>query len=86
MVGIWMQDWVGSYAFDEGTRLLWDWKLNTTAYDDWNGMVDGWAADGVKPFIYINPYFAKINPITTEPFDQWAEGDANGYFVKNPQG
>ena len=40
MVGIWMQDWVGEYAFPEGTRLLWNWQLNRDWYYDWDGMVD----------------------------------------------
>lgn len=28
MVAVWMQNWAGQYKFEEGTRLLWNWKLN----------------------------------------------------------
>ena len=56
MVGIWMQDWVGEFTYPEGTRLIWNWQLKTDWYYDWDNMVDNWAKDGVRPFIYINPY------------------------------
>lgn len=61
MVGIWMQDWVGQHDFPEGTRLLWNWQLNYDQYPNWNEMVDEWAVDGVKPFIYINPYISDLS-------------------------
>ncbi len=32
MKAIWMQDWVGTYEFDEGVRLLWNWQLNRHNY------------------------------------------------------
>lgn len=60
MVGLWMQDWVGQKQFDEGVRLLWNWQLNREHYPEWDRMVDDWAQDGVKPFIYINPYIANL--------------------------
>jgi len=63
MVGIWMQDWVGQHKFPEGTRLLWNWQLNTSWYTDWDRMVDGWAEDGCRPFIYINPYIADLSDV-----------------------
>jgi alpha-glucosidase len=56
LVGIWMQDWVGEHTYAEGTRLIWNWQLKKDWYYDWDNMVTNWAADGVKPFIYINPY------------------------------
>jgi alpha-glucosidase len=61
MVGIWMQDWVGQYKFSEGTRLLWNWQLNRDYYYDWDGLCDKWQQDGVKPFVYINPYIADLS-------------------------
>lgn len=56
MVGIWMQDWVGEHTYPEGTRLVWNWQLKQDWYPEWDRMVSDWAVDGVKPFIYINPY------------------------------
>ena len=61
MVGIWMQDWVGEHTYDEGTRLIWNWQLNKDWYYDWDNMVTQWSLDGVKPFIYINPYIQKVD-------------------------
>lgn len=29
---VWMQDWVGTYKFPEGVRLLWNWALNRHHY------------------------------------------------------
>jgi len=46
-------------------------------------MVDEWATDGVRPLIYINPYIANLTATGDLRQDQFAEGDANGYFVKN---
>lgn len=46
-------------------------------------MVDEWAEDGVRPFIYINPYIANLTGTEGIRQDQFAEGDSNGYFVKN---
>ena len=86
MVGIWMQDWVGEHDFREGTRLLWNWQLNTEWYYDWDRMVDGWEADGCKPFIYINPYIADLSDVDAIRQHQYQIGDEKGYFVKNADG
>lgn len=87
MVGIWMQDWVGQYNFPEGTRLLWNWQLNREWYYDWDNMVSTWALDGVKPFIYINPYIADLSDFMTNLRENlFAIGEQNGYFVKNKDG
>jgi len=86
IVGLWMQDWVGSYPFPEGVRLLWDWELNREFYPQWDEMIDEWNADGARPFLYINPYLSKQNPYTGELQDKWAFADTNDYFVKNAAG
>ena len=46
-------------------------------------MVSDWAKDGVRPMIYINPYFANLtgNPDIKTNYFQFL--DENGYFVKN---
>ena len=82
IVAVWMQDWVGTKEFPEGVRLMWNWKLNKQFYPNWNDMVQKWALDGVKPMVYINPYFANLtDPSITE--NLFLEGDQKGYFVKN---
>ena len=47
----------------EGERLLWNWQLNRTHYYDWENMTASWAADGVKPMVYMNPFFANLSNI-----------------------
>jgi len=83
LVGVWMQDWVGEHWFPEGSRLLWNWKLNRNWYDDWDRMVDDWAKDGVRPLIYFNPYIANLTDIEGPASNQFKEGVENDYFVKN---
>lgn len=64
MKAIWMQDWVGTDKLPvQGERLLWNWQLNRTHYYDWENMTAAWAADGVKPMIYVNPHFANLSDI-----------------------
>lgn len=60
MKAVWMQDWVGRHKFPEGVRLLWNWQLNKETYPNWDSMIDSWAQDGVRPMVYINPYFANL--------------------------
>lgn len=70
ITAVWMQDWVGTYKFPEGVRLLWNWELNSHQYPTWNDMLDGWEQDGVRAMIYINPYFANLtgNPDITHNY------------------
>ena len=87
MVGIWMQDWVGEHQFPEGVRLLWNWQLNLDWYPEWDQMVDSWAQDGCRPFIYINPYVADLTSFDVNlRQNQFQIGQENNYFVKNQQG
>eukprot|EP00347_Sterkiella_histriomuscorum_P004531 403360108 len=86
IVAVWMQDWVGTKDFMEGTRLMWNWKLNRQQYPDWDRMVDGWQQDGVKPMIYINPYFANLTGDQAITRNLFLEGHENGYFAKNANG
>jgi len=60
ITSVWMQDWVGTGTFPEGVRLLWNWQLNRHHYPDWDGMLDKWEKDGVRPMVYMNPYFANL--------------------------
>ena len=50
-------------------------------------MVSSWALDGVRPFIYINPYIADLSNFVTDLRQNlYAIGEQNGYFVKNKDG
>jgi len=80
-----MQDWVGTFKFPEGVRLLWNWQLNNQHYPDWDGMLEEWAKDGVHPMVYMNPYFANLtgNPEIRTNYFKYL--DDHGYFIKNTQ-
>jgi len=60
MVAVWMQDWVGTKKFIEGTRLLWNWQLNKQVYPKWEESRSKWEKDGVHPMIYINPFISNV--------------------------
>jgi alpha-glucosidase (family GH31 glycosyl hydrolase) len=49
-------------------------------------MIREWARDGVKPFIYINPYFANVTGEAFVRQNQFEEGFEKGYFIKNKDG
>jgi alpha-glucosidase (family GH31 glycosyl hydrolase) len=46
-------------------------------------MVEDWADEGVRPMIYMNPYFANLTGNEDIRTNLFAEGDENGYFLKN---
>jgi alpha-glucosidase len=83
MVSIWLQNWVGTFAFDEGVRLLWNWELNRNQYPDWDKICDSWQDDGVKPMVYMNPYFANLTGHEDIRTNLFKEGNEKGYFAKN---
>ena len=70
MKSIWLQNWVGTAEYFEGVRLLWNWSLNRNHYPNWDSIVDGWEADGVRPMVYINPYLQNLtgNPQVQEDY------------------
>ncbi len=50
LVGVWMQDWVGTATFGSGgERLLWNWELNYNQYPDWNSMLQTFQSKGMWP-------------------------------------
>ena len=83
---VWMQNWVGTYSFPEGVRLLWNWQLNRNQYPDWDQIVSDWAKDGVRPMVYMNPYFANLTGHPDIRDNLFEEADSKGYFLKNSDG
>ena len=89
LIGIWIQDWVGNHTSSEdGTRLLWNWELNTLQYPNWNEMVNVLGSKGVRILSYVNPYFTNVTQIAPEQSKgfrniYYDEGIQKGYFVKN---
>ena len=44
LAGVWLQDWVGQRVTSFGSRLLWNWTLNTARYPGWDQMVADFAS------------------------------------------
>jgi sulfoquinovosidase len=89
LVGVWLQDWVGTRQDWDGTRLIWNWEVNEGYYPRWDGYRKRLAGQGVRLLTYINPYLVdvaaphKLFPHTRNLF---AEAVANGYLIKNASG
>jgi len=49
-------------------------------------MVDEWEKDGVKPMLYMNPFFANLTGEPAIRDNLFQEGDEKGYFVHNTSG
>jgi len=82
MKAVWMQDWSGSYKFPEGIRLIWNWKLSRTEYPNWDSMIEGWANDGVRPMIYMNPYIANLDLVDPDLKDGYFDYlNSTGLFI-----
>lgn len=86
MKAVWMQDWVGTYHFPEGVRLLWNWALNRHNYPNWDKMVDDWEKEGVRPMVYMNPYFANLTGNSEISQNLFQDADEKGLFLKNDKG
>jgi alpha-glucosidase len=70
---IWIQDWVGKRPTKFGSRLNWQWMLDTLNY---SGIRSWCAARDLKLLGYINPFFAETGKYTEE-------GLLNGFLLKN---
>eukprot|EP01083_Nonionella_stella_P069357 184879_1 len=92
LIGLWIQDWVGTHTFPEdGTRLLWNWELNTNQYPDWDGLFGNLSRANhqqIKRLTYINPYFANVTYLSPNGFESnyFEQGLEKHYFVMNRSG
>ena len=78
-----MQDWVGTFEFPEGVRLLWNWELNRKYYPNWDNMLADWKKDGVRPMVYMNPYYANLTGNPDIKNNLFEELDSKGYLIKD---
>lgn len=46
-------------------------------------MVDGWEKDGVRPMVYMNPYFANLTGNSEISENLFKDADSKGFFLKN---
>ncbi len=89
LVGVWLQDWVGTRHDWDGTRLIWNWEVNEGYYPRWDSYRESLAGAGVRVLTYINPYLVDV-AAEHKPFPHqrnlFAEAVANGYLIKNASG
>lgn len=76
---VWIQDWVGKRQTSIGSRLNWQWKLDTTVYSDFLGFKSYLNELDIKLLGYINPFFAEEGAYIDK-------GKEKGFFIKNKKG
>jgi sulfoquinovosidase len=86
LAGVWLQDWVGQRVTSFGSRLLWNWTLNTARYPGWDQMVADLRRQGIRVMTYINPMLADAAGIPGPQRNLYAEALARGLVIRRPDG
>ena len=86
LAGVWLQDWVGQRVTNFGSRLLWNWTLNTQRYAGWQQMVSDSRAQGIRVMTYINPMLADATGIPGPERNLYAEALERGYVIRHADG
>lgn len=86
LAGVWLQDWVGQRVTSFGSRLLWNWTLNTARYPGWEKMVADFRKQGIRVMTYINPMLADAAGIAGPERNLYAEALARGYVIRTQAG
>lgn len=86
LAGVWLQDWVGQRVTSFGSRLLWNWTLNTARYPGWDQMVADFRKQGIRVMTYINPMLANAEGIPGPQRNLYAEALAGGYVIRTRAG
>src|SRR3954449_9258578 len=86
LAGVWLQDWVGQRVTSFGSRLLWNWTLNTARYPGWDQMVADFRKQGIRGMTYINPMLADAAGIAGPQRNLYAEAIARGYVIRHQDG
>jgi alpha-glucosidase len=81
LAGVWLQDWVGQRVTSFGSRLLWNWTLNTARYPGWDQMASDFRKQGIRVMTYINPMLADAAGIAGPQRNLYAEALAGGYVI-----
>src|SRR4051794_30362833 len=86
LAGVWLQDWVGQRVTSFGSRLLWNWTLNTARYPGWDQMVADFRRQGIHVMTYINPMLADAAGIPGPQRNLYAEALAKGLVIRTQTG
>merc|ERR1719331_2545218 len=85
----WLQDWSGIRITPFGSRLWWNWEIDTTFYRGWDNFVSELSHDGVRMMTYINPYLASnVGRDKADGYrrDLFKEAARKGLLVRNSTG
>jgi alpha-glucosidase len=86
LAGVWLQDWVGQRVTDFGSRLLWNWTLNTERYAGWDQMVADFKQQGIRVLTYINPMLADAAGIAGPQRNLYQEALEGGFVIRRQDG
>ena len=86
LAGVWLQDWVGQRVTSFGSRLLWNWTLNTARYPGWDQLVADLRRQGIRVTTYVNPMLADAEGIPGPQRNLYAEALAGGYVIRTRAG
>jgi len=88
VAGLWLQDWAGKRVDSFGSRVLWNWELDTNFYPDWPSMLSEWSSRGVNVLAYINPCVStrvgEFKPHARR--DMFLEARDRGFLIRDAEG
>lgn len=84
--GFWLQDWVGKRQTGIGSRLWWNWQLNTTQYPGWDELVSDLHAKDIRVMTYANPYLVDVDGDPNFTRNLYREARDARFLVKDSMG
>jgi len=88
VAGLWIQDWAGRRVDPFGSRILWNWELDSLFYPQWGNFLSELFSRGIRVLTYVNPHFA-TNVKTLKPHytrNLFEEAKTRGFLVTNSSG
>ena len=86
LAGVWLEDWMGRRINFTGSRLWWNWQVDSELYDGWQDLVDDLNQQDIRVTTYFNPYLSDIEDDTAHArylLEEAMEGD---YLVRRDDG
>ncbi|GBG34064.1 Alpha-glucosidase [Hondaea fermentalgiana] len=64
IAAIWLQDWAGRRKTATGSRLYWNWEVDTELYPDWFAWTRAlWEEQGIRVLTYANAHLCESSPL-----------------------
>ena len=86
VAAVWVEDWCGVRETATGTRMLWNWTVDTALYPQWTELVASLNDEGVRTLIYLNPYI--VDPSGRDGIERnlFEEAESSKYLVEYANG